>query len=88
MGNWATRFYRYIRVDVEATQKTLEDPLVHASQRAESEALALLAMGRVSDASAALQAFADSTARTALDSFNALFETLIAKASREEQRHA
>lgn len=79
VGNWATRFYRYIRVDVEATQKELEDPLIHASQRAEAEALALLALGRVADAGTALQTFADGTAKTALDAFNTLFETLIAK---------
>lgn len=79
VGNWAARFYRFIRLDVEEKQRELEEPLTHASTRAESAALALLALGRVEDAAAVLQDFADHAARSALDTWNELFEVLIAK---------
>jgi len=29
VGNWATRFYKYIRVDVEAKQREVEDPVFY-----------------------------------------------------------
>ena len=74
VGNWASRFYKYIRIDVEAKQAELEGALVHEAGVAEDRALELLALGRAQEASLTLQDMANTAAAKALTTWNELFE--------------
>jgi hypothetical protein len=79
VGNWATRFYRYIREDVEATQAAIEPPLALQTEESETQALARLATGDMDGAADVLRLQAEAAAGVALSTWNTLFDFLIAR---------
>jgi len=70
VGNWATRFYRYIRQDVEAAQQSLEAPLFHEAETSDSQAMAMLATGDMEGAREVLAEQAGKAAEVALRTWN------------------
>ncbi len=79
VGNWATRFYRYIREDVQATQAAIEPPLALQMEESETQALARLATGDMDGAAEVLRLQAEAAASVALATWTDLFEFLIAR---------
>lgn len=79
VGNWATRFYRYIRQDVEESQRTIEGPLMLQADMTDKAAMENLATGDMKGAEEVLKGQADLAAKVALDTWNGLFEFLIAR---------
>ena len=70
VGNWATRFYRFIRQDVEESQRKIEGPLMLQAEMTDRTAMEKLATGDMKGAEEVLSGQADLAAKAALDTWN------------------
>jgi dipeptidase len=79
VGNWAAHFFKYAIVDVRETQKKLEDRAFDNQARVEAEALAAIQIGDKVAADSILSKFSADHCDTYRDTYNELFNFLIAK---------
>ncbi|CAM9101480.1 unnamed protein product, partial [Ascophyllum nodosum] len=79
VGNWAERYRVFALEDVVAQQLALEDPLFKAQPKLEQLAASLITKNKLEAVTGMLTEYSNAVASTAVSSYHALFDTLVAR---------